>query len=125
MLYSLNDVAFLNEESHINQGVTIDKGYCDSVAKSNEDFSNQQNWKNIDISSCIGLSGGGKLMLLNEDGLRVEPSQVDLSYIRNAIATGIANYIVEKVSKSTESSIDNREYRRYSPCTDRKECDSP
>lgn len=123
MLHSLNDVAFLNEESHINQGVTIDKGYCGSIAKSNEDFSNQQNWKNIDISSCIGLSEGGKPMLLNEDGLSVELLQSDLSYIRNAIATGIANYIVERVAKNTEDSVDKTEPERYLPNTNEKECD--
>ncbi len=40
-------------------------------------------------------------------------TQSDIGFLRNALATGIANYIVEKVSKTTETSIDKPETERY------------
>lgn len=40
-------------------------------------------------------------------------SQPDLSLLKAAIATGIANHIVEKVSKRAESTVDKSETERY------------
>ena len=39
-------------------------------------------------------------------------SQPDINLLRNAIATGIANYIVEKVSKTTEFTVDKTGEKR-------------
>ena len=74
-------------------------------------------------SSNIGLTEEDKPMLLDGGSLRVEVSSSDLDYIRNAIASGIANYIVEKVSKNAENSVDKAEPERYLPNTNEKECD--
>lgn len=43
--------------------------------------------------------------------------QPEVSYLRNALATGIANYIVAKISKATEISVDKQEIQRYPPNT--------
>ena len=44
-------------------------------------------------------------------------SQPDVNLLKNAIAAGIANYIVERVSKTTEIPIDDGEEKRYPPAT--------
>lgn len=44
-------------------------------------------------------------------------TQSDVGFLRNALATGIANFIVQKVSKNTETAVDKTETKRYLPPT--------
>lgn len=49
----------------------------------------------------------------NADMNLIALTQTDVGFLRNAIATGIANFIVQKVSKNTEKAVDKTEPERY------------